>query len=277
MRMTSFPPGQAEKLLQLKRRMDGAEDVVMMPYCVSFDAAGRAIYSYYRERLLKRALRFIWEGAVHEVITPRGKILHADVEIHHKKIEKKRDSDRNLNIYRKLLEEKKELNPREQFYFASELYFHVLYEEAIETLEAFLNGRRGWIENNITACRYLHQCYRCTNRPQEALRTLFCSFEYDLPRAEVLCDIGSVYIELNRYEEAVYWYEKALSCVHGDTRGGFMEADCYDYIPYLQLCVCFDRMGLTKQAIDANERALRIKPESEAALGNRAYFLASRA
>lgn len=271
-----LPPGHAEKLITFKENMDGTEDVVMMPYCVSFDAAGRAVYSYHRERLLKREKNFVWEGAVHEVITPSGRIVYADIEVHHKKIEKSRDADRNLTIYRGLLEKGHVLSPREQFYYGSELYFHALYAEAAQVLSAFLDSGLGWVENNITACRYLHVCHKRLDDRKGAFLALFRSFTYDLPRAEVLCDIGALFMEAGQYDKAIYWYERATACQRGNARGGFSEMDCYDYIPYLQLCVCYDRLGKIKEAMDANERALRVKPDSEIARGNRAYFLAKR-
>ena len=40
----------------------------------------------------------------------------------------------------------------------------------------------------------------------------------------------------------------------------------------MQLCVCFDRMGLYDEAARMNEQALLMRPQDSAALANRAYF-----
>lgn len=39
---------------------------------------------YYRERILRRSMNFVWEGAVHEAITPRGQIKYFSAAIEHK-------------------------------------------------------------------------------------------------------------------------------------------------------------------------------------------------
>ena len=63
-------PEDREKFLQLKSELDGTADMVMLPYHTAFDAQGKAVFTYYRERLLRRAAGFRWQGAVHECITP---------------------------------------------------------------------------------------------------------------------------------------------------------------------------------------------------------------
>ena len=55
-------------------------------------------------------------------------------------------------------------------------------------------------------------------------------------------------------------------------RISFVLPDCYDYIPYLQLCVCYDRMGDYITASMYNEKAGKCKPDSEAYLANKTYF-----
>ena len=45
-----------------------------------------------------------------------------------------------------------ELEPRQQFYYGRELYYHKRWEEALAVFETFLEEGRGWVENNIDAC-----------------------------------------------------------------------------------------------------------------------------
>ncbi len=128
------------------------------------------------------------------------------------------------------------------------------------------------MENEIEACRQLSQCYRKLGREREVLPALLKSLEYDIPRAEVCCDIGAYFMERERYRQAAYWYQTAASCEREDQSGGFVLPDCYDYIPYLQLCVCYDRMGDYITASMYNEKAGKCKPNSEAYLANKTYF-----
>ena len=66
------------------------------------------------------------------------------------------------------------------------------------------------------------------------------------------------------------WYKAAIDAPF--PTGGFQEGDVHDYIPYLQLCVCYDRMGNLRAAKAYNDKAGRIKPQDAAYLANLSYF-----
>ncbi|MBQ8927721.1 MAG: glycosyltransferase [Oscillospiraceae bacterium] len=261
-------PEDCRALLALKQ--DLTADVVMLPYHVSFDASGRPTFSYERERLFRRACGFTWEGAVHETITPRGVILHASPAVCHKK-EHVNDPNRNLRILERL-RTGRSLTPREQFYYARELFYHDRCEEALTAFREFLQAPDGWYEDRISACLTAARCCRKLGRTGTAQAFLCSSFIYALPRAEILCELGSLLLEQGRVREAVYWYEQALAVPLSPLAPGFQEPDCHDYIPLMQLCVCYDRLGNLEKACAYNERAGRIKPEDVNVLANRRYF-----
>ena len=95
---------------------------------------------------------------------------------------------------------------------------------------------------------------------------------YDLPRAELCCEIGKHFLERGNCQIAVYWYEAALNAPRREHSDGFVRPDCYDYVPLLQLCVCYDRLGDRQKAIEYNQRAGTCKPYSQAYLYNKRYF-----
>ncbi len=255
-----------EALIRLKSGLTA--DVVMLPYHVAFDAQGAVTFSYERERLLRRSKGFRWQGAVHEVITPSGVILHGDAAVCHRK-EHVNDPERNLRIFETQLAQGKVLSPREQFYYARELMYHKRYADAIGQFETFLNAN-GWLEDRISACMQLSKCHQALGNRNAAMTALLQSILYDVPRAEICCEIGRLLMEQKRWNEAVFWYRAALSAPFPEE--GFHEGDCHDYIPCMQLCVCYDRMGNLQQAKAYNERAGRIKPHDAAYLANKAYF-----
>lgn len=262
---------EKDKFLRLKQNLSSDTDIVMMKYNTSFDEAGKPSFSYFRERWIRNKSYYRWLGVVHEVIPLSGKIVYSDIAISHKKINV-RDPDRNLNIYRKVLAEGKLLDPRQQYYYGRELYYHDQYNEAVSVLEQFLRLEEGWIENKIEACSICAKCYYSLGQEQSALNTLLRSMSFDLPRAELCCEIGKYFLDRGHYHIAAYWYETALSRPKNEYSGGFILPDCYDYIPLLQLCVCFDKMGDRKKAKEYNERAGICKPYSEAYLYNKQYF-----
>ena len=259
------------KLLALKNNLDPKTDVVMMPYHVAFDENDIPTFSYYRERLMKRSQHFIWIGAVHEAITPRGVIEYSEIAVQHKKC-KVNDPDRNLNIFKKLLRDGKALDTRQKYYYARELYYHQQYNEAIHAFKDFFVAKDRWVENSIGACLDLARCYRQLGEEDKALRSLFNSFLYDRPRAEICCEIGLIKMENKQYEQAIFWYECALNSGEAIKNGGFSSIDCFGYIPYMQLCVCYDQLGEYQKAYECNEKAGERKPDNENYLANKRYF-----
>ena len=264
-------PEDLSVMLSLKQTILPGTDIVMMRYHTAFDEAGKPTFSYYRERLIRRAAGLSWKGRIHESIEPAGKIIYCEAAVTHRKLHSG-DPDRNLHIFEKMLAEGIAFEPREQFYYARELTYHARDTEAVTILENFLATGHGWVENNLEACRVLSQCYQRLGEEQKSLRALLRSLEYGLPRAELCCDIGGWFFHRQNYKTAVFWYQQALLCERDDARGGFVLPDCYDYLPALQLCVCFFRLGDVQKAILSNERAAQAKPDSSACQFNRTFF-----
>lgn len=262
---------EKDKFLKLKQSLTPDIDMVMMKYHTAFDEAGKPSFSYFRERWIRNCGLYRWIGAVHEVIPPKGRILYSDLGICHKKTGPG-SPDRNLKIYQKLLAEGKQLEPRQQYYYGRELYYHEEYKEAVCVFEQFLLSEEGWIENKIEACAICARCYEKLGQEQAALLTLLRSMSFDLPRAELCCEIGKYFLEHESFYHAIYWYETALKIPKNEYSGGFILPDCYDYIPLLQLCVCYDKLGDRQKAKEYNERAGVCKPYSKAYLYNKQYF-----
>lgn len=264
-----LPEESASYLKKEKAHMDA--DVYMMLYHTGFDLTGKPTFSYYRERMVKNHAGYTWVGAVHEVIVPFGNIVYLKVGVNHFKMGPG-DSGRNLRIYEKLLKNGETLDARHQYYYARELYDHGEYQKARAALLRFLQNPTGWVENQISACEYLAYCdYQLDDRKQ-ALLDLLRSLAYDRPRAEICCQVGKHFLDGGRPDIAAYWYHQALDCPIDLTRGGFVREECYDYLPHIQLCVCYDRLGDRTQAVYHNEQAAKARPGDQSVEINRAYF-----
>lgn len=264
-------PKDRTDLLSLKETLDPETSVVMMKYNTQFDKEGKPTFTYYRERLLRRIDCFKWEGFIHEVISPRGKIEYSDIAITHRK-NKPSDAKRNLLIFDQKRREGYSFSCRDMFYYARELYYHQYYNDAINEFKRFLDTKQGWKENNISACQFLGYCYQQLEQPQTAISWLLNSLLYDVPRAELCCDLGKCFYNLKCYQQAIYWYAVALSCKRDDTSGAFVIPDCYDYIPYIQLCICYDALKQYDVAAFYNDLAGTCKPDDPAYLYNKKYL-----
>lgn len=260
-----------ENWKMLKATLDPSVDVVMAPYHISFDESGKPTFTYYRERLIHNGRGFFWEGQIHEVITPRGNIRYTDAAVCHKKMHPG-DPDRNLRIFEHMRAQGHLLDDRQQYYYARELYYHARYEEAAAVLSSWLERGNGWVENLIDGAQILSYCYYHMGQDRQALLALLSTLALDTPRAEICCDIGRHFFDRQQYEQAIYWYETARTRKSDPRSGAFVQPDCYGYIPCIQLCVCYDRLGQLEKAAQLNELAAFWKPDDGAVAANRQYF-----
>lgn len=260
-----------EQFRELKASLDPSVQVVMMKYHTAFDEQGIPTFSYYRERLIKNKSEMLWKGFIHEVIEPIGRVEYSECAVTHKG-DGASDPNRNLRIFQKMLDKGIAFEPRMQFYYARELYYHQKYEEAIQMFLTFIEDGKGWVENNIDACCHCSYCYDALGDSASAISALFRTMTYDKPRAEVCCDIGRHFFTHENYELSVYWYNMALTCKRNDSRGGFISPDCYGYIPCIQLCVCYWKLGNNEKAKLFNELAAQFKPEDASVLHNRTFL-----
>lgn len=224
--------------------------------------------TYERERFLRRDKNFRFVGRVHEAVPPRGKILRYPLSVRH--LSGGKESRRNLDIYLKWAEEEP-LSPRDLFYYGRELYYHRLYTEAAAVLEKMLS-RDGWYVNQIAACEILSRCFEEMGCENEALGALFRSFRFGEPRAFILCGIGKIFFRRERYREAAFWYETALSCRDHTAEGDFEEPDARGMTPLLQLVVCYWRLGDKEKALDFHKKTEALAPAHPSVVFNQKFL-----
>lgn len=118
---------------------------------------------------------------VHEAIQHQGRSLRLEKPaITHRSI-KTVYTDRNLRIYQAQAAAGEPFSPRDSFYYGRELYYHKRYQEAIKVLEDFLRSGRGWVENNVEACKILSYCYEGLEDDMGAFGALTSSFFFTPP------------------------------------------------------------------------------------------------
>lgn len=257
-----IPSDMVPAFLTLKERIcETNADMVVCKY-VSGDLC------YFRERIVKRGA-FRWQGRVHECIAPHGKVLRSDACVLHAGSAKERGA-RNLHIYQKWRAEET-LSPRDLFYYGRELCYNRLYAEAEGVLEEMLAGD-GWYVNKIEACRVLSDCCAAQGKREQAIGALLRSFLYGVPRGGVCHALGRRFQEAGRLREAVYWYERALTCPDFSPEGDFDIPNERTLFPLLGLTFCLDKLGEHEQARACHERAAALAPAHSSVVHNAAYF-----
>jgi glycosyltransferase involved in cell wall biosynthesis len=264
-------PSDCEKFKALKGTLDSSIDAVMMKYNTGFDTQGNVTFSYFRERLVKRTCQFHWCEPVHEYIETSGNIINSDICITHTKTTYT-PTARNISIYEKLLQQKKELSPRGLYYYARELKDNGRYSDAIQYFNRFLQFGKGWVEDNITACAELALCFGEEGKPEQQFLALIRSFLYDTPRAEICCQIGYIYKARNDFQKAAFWFELATTLKKPENSWSFIQSDSWGYVPCIELSVCYDHLGRISEAEQFNELAGQYKLNDPSVEYNRVYF-----
>lgn len=261
-----MPKTTLSSLLAIKNSLSA--DVYMLKYNIAF-LNNKPTFSYYRERIVKNCASAVWQGVVHECIAPFGKVEYLNCAINHKK-DKPSDSNRNYNIYKKIIKTRT-LSPREQYYYGRELFDHHKFSKCITVLKKFVEQKQGWVENVLDALYIMSSCYEKMGKRQEQFNCLLQTFTYAPPRANVACKIGDIFLLNKNYSSAIYWYKLATTCQDVMPSGGFVEKMYYDYYPYLQLCYCYYCLNDNKTALFYNNKAKKIF-NSEQVKHNEKYF-----
>lgn len=255
------------KLRKLKQTIDSSVDSVTMIYHYAFDEFGNPTVRFRRNRLVKRAKQFQWQGAVHEYLSVSGKIINSDLVVTHKRID--RLSNRNLSIYEKRLANSEKFTPRDLFYYANELKDHGKLHAAAEYYQRFLYEGEGWVEDNISACDKLADLYSQLGEIDREREFILKSFQYDTPRAELCCRMGYSYLREKDYQRATFWYELATRLDQPTDSWGFFNESCWTWLPQLQLCVCYYYLSDYKKSYESNELARCYRPLDEHVLHNK--------
>ena len=129
----------------------------------------------------------------------------------------------------------------------------------------------GWLPDQLEACKFLSAALQAKQDWNGAFAALCRGFALGPPRADLVCGCGDLLLSKGAYAAAVPWYRWALELPQ-DVHGGFVNTDYTGYLPYLRLCVCYDRMGDYAAAARCNARAAAYRPGDAAVVQNEAYF-----
>lgn len=261
------------KLLKLKMELNPEVDVVLMRYDLTNRETKKVVSSFYRERILKREKNFIWQDPVHEYIIYSGKAIKAEIAITHKK--EKLPTKRNLEIFEKYIENGNELSERNWYYYARELYRLQEYDKAEIYYEKFLGTSNGILSNYLDSCIELSECYFRKADYENSLKTLIRYFEIDGPRAEICCRLGYHYKNRQQYRKAISWFSMAPQTPKPITLGSVTHV-FWDYVPYMELSMCYFKLGEIDNAIKYNERAAENYPSDKKICYNRKVLANAR-
>ena len=258
--------------LKLKEKLDGSVDLYQMKYNYTVDKDDNPTLVQVRARLLRREKNYEWVSPIHEVIIPTGNIEKVDIAITHKKQEIK-DVNRNLKIFEDMIKNGIELDDRQEYSYAKEFYCLRRYDEAIIQYEKYFDKYekdyfllRSYLYPTILE---LADCYKIKGQKDKQLDTLLKILKYEIPGSECCCKIGEIFLENKEYKTASYWFEQALENKKDVKEDGDANIDYNEYIPCINLCVCYFWLNDKEKAWKYNEQAGKVKPNDETYLYNK--------
>ena len=248
------------KLMQLKKNLNDNVDIVIMRYNYGKDEKSSVQLSFTRERLVKRKNNYQWKDSVYEYIEIFGNIVYEDIIVSHRKINHL--GNKQMMIYKdEIINENKSL-PTGNFYFARELFYHGEYAGAINQFEDFLAKDSGYIKDKINASIMLAKCYKLSHNYKKAIEKLVRTFELNFPSPEACCELGYCFKENREYKKAIQWFKIASSI---EKAGDYLsvEADYYEFIPYVELSECYFSLKNIGMAKFYYNKAKRLKPNEK--------------
>ncbi|MFC4807987.1 glycosyltransferase [Paenibacillus sp. GCM10023250] len=256
------------KFAGLKQALSWEPDAIICDYHLAFDMAGHATTISRRYRLVKRSQGYRWHNPIHEYLdVTGGKALDTDIAVsHHREGD---HSARNMRIMQQWMERGGKLEGRNLYFYANELLDQRRYQEAAECYETYFREPTGYREDRIAACGKLAECYHHLGRKEKKLDSLFKAFHYDVPHADSCCTIAGCFEERGEWALAIYWYSRALESRQAEGYMGVVNVAYQTWLPHVQLCLCFAKLGHLREAYEHNEHALSYLPGEANLLENK--------
>lgn len=253
-----------EKIQKLKQSTKDI-DIYLCKYNMDFDTDNHPHLTFNRERILKRERNFKWQGVVHEVIQPSGKIVNTDIEIEHRKLHAT-IKGRNLKIYENAIRNGVLLSPRELYYYSRELFYNGKLKKAATNLKRFLKIECTYPPDNLEAHIILSECLKDKNA---SLNILFEALKKHTPTGELCCKIAYLFEQLGKTQQAIFWFKSALQT--DIPTQGFVREEYQKFIPAIELSRLLFQQNF-EEAKSFHELAKSIHPRNETILFNDKFF-----
>jgi glycosyltransferase involved in cell wall biosynthesis len=210
-----------------------------------------------------------WKHPVHEVVTCYGdtkeKQVWTKLEIHHHP-----DNTKSRSQYLPLLKlsiEEEPNNDRNAYYYARELYFYRLYEEAAQEFRRHLSlPTATWAPERASSMRYLAKI-----EPQNR-ETWLLNAHMECPwRREPLVELAQHF----------YWEESWASCLHFSKKALAIKEKPLDYLcedfawgalPWDLAAISSYYEGDVENALMYGKQAVELDPENERLKNNLTYY-----
>lgn len=200
------------KLKTLKRVLLPEVEIVQVIYVT--EQINHPTENFVRDRrpkLFKRLREFTWIEPIHETVNTSPIVFDSDIEVLHRP--EGNHSNRDFEVFEKVIEEKGVLSDRLLGMYLRELY-KAGEEKELEHAKGFLEKAYADRQKreNVLLCRQmiavLLKIYRQIDDPVNMLK-ISLSEEATVPSAEMCMELGYFFMKKEDFEEASIWFSRA--------------------------------------------------------------------
>lgn len=222
----------------------------------------KPVVSFYADKIHKRN-GYIWKYPVHEILVSENEIIKTTDEIiinHYPDLNKSRSN------YLPLLElsvKEDPLSDRNTHYLGREYMYHGRYQESIDTLIKHLNLKTStWKDERCASMRFIARCYQNLNRYDEARMWLEKAIKEAPYLREPYVEMMILNYNLEEWETLIKYSYDALK-IEKHNKTYINEPFCYDHTIYDLLSISYYNLKNYKKAKENIDKAIMISPNIE--------------
>lgn len=254
-------PEKIRKVCEVSEKFDS----IFVDYLYDRDEQDNPLTVHLVARLFKNNGSHQWKGRVHEtLIENRGVTQGATkdfIVIHHADEERtQRSFERNIRMLEmQLKDEEKDPDPRTFYYLATTYMDSGNPDEALSLFEDYLS-LSGWDQERSVALTKMGRIYLEKGDKSEARNCFARAVAEDPESPEPRVELGSLEVELKRYDKARSWLEYVEKM---DKNLTTLERNpmAYTYRTYLLLAECYLQLGgkYLEKAVEYSRKAQKYK------------------
>lgn len=222
----------------------------------------KPVVSFYADKIHKRK-GYTWKHPVHEVLVGEEEVIKTtdNIIINHYPDETKSRSN-YLELLELSIREEPE-DDRNMHYLGREYMYHKKYNESIDTLIKHLNLKTStWKDERCASMRYIARCYQNLNRFEEARMWLEKAIKEAPYLREPYVEMMFLNYNLEEWELLIkYSYDALKIKKHNKTY--INEPFCYDHTIYDLLSIAYFNLSNYAKALDCVNKAIEISPNIE--------------
>ena len=249
------------------------DDVTRLSYIYnwSLDENNNPIITFYANKIHKNKC-YKWTHPVHEVLTYIGDNNENIVKIDEELINHYPDSTKSRSSYLPLLElsvKEDPLDDRNMHYLGREYMYYGKWNESIDTLIKHLNLKSAtWKDERCASMRYISRCYINLNRYDEATMWLEKAILEAPYLREAYIEMALLKSKLNKFQDVVTYSLKALD-INSKNMTYINETFSNDKTIYDLLSLGYYYIGDKGKALEYIDKAIELDPNDDRLLVNK--------